>query len=246
MFMLNKKILVNGCGLTFGQQEIKGWPKILTAIGVNVVDLSGPAVSNQWIVDRTTEYLLQYNDVHAVVLQLTNVDKLDVKIDPERKSTLVDTDSNRNFIWKDIWPSSVSIDHPSKELYFKHLYSPELLTKELAIKLTLLNFWCQQHNIELYIYQGYSIPWSHSDLDLIKELILNLDEPWGIEYKNSDFYKGHDFSNQNSVPCIEYAFWLADRVVKKLKLPVADRLAKIQQAYAAKYSRAYCNTVNTL
>ena len=236
--MLNKKILVNGCGLTFGREEIKSWPKILTAIGADIVNLSGPAVSNQWIVDRTTEYLLQHNDIHAVVLQLTNIDKLDVEVDTERKAILVDTDSIRNFTWKGIWPSSTSRDHLSKELYFKHLYSPGLLTKELAIKLALLNFWCQQHSIELYIYQGYDIPWSHSELRLVKELILNLDKPWGPEYKNSVFYKAHDFSNQNSVPCIEYAFYLAKIVAKQLELPILDRLSKIQQAHATKYFRA--------
>ena len=78
--MSNKKILVNGCGFTFGNQCIKSWPKILSSVGVDIVDLSGPAVSNQWIVDRTTEYLLNNAEIATVIIQLSTIDKLDIEI----------------------------------------------------------------------------------------------------------------------------------------------------------------------
>lgn len=229
--MSNKKILVNGCGLTFGNQRIKSWPKILSAVGVDIVNLSAPAVSNQWIIDRTAEYLFEHNNIDIVILQLTNINKLDVQLDDQRFNNLVKTDSLRNFIWKDIWPSSVSQEHVSKQLYYEHLYSPELLTKELAVKCKLLESWCQQHNVKLYIYQGYAIPWSQTDLKIVKDLIQNLQLTWSDEYLQSQFYKLHNFELQNSVPCIEYFFYRAQDLAKNLNLPVLDKLDILIKTY---------------
>jgi len=229
--MSNKKILVNGCGLTFGNSRVKSWPKILSAVGVDIVNLSAPAVSNQWIVDRTAEYLFDNNNVDAVVLQLTNINKLDVQIDDQRFKDLVENDSLRNFVWQGVWPSSASEEHISKQLYYQHLYSPELITKELAIKCKMLEFWCHQHNIELYIYQGYAIPWTESDLKIVDDLIKNIELSWSDEYLTSEFYKFHNFEFKNTVPCTEYFFYLAKFLAKTLNLPVLGKLDILLNAY---------------
>jgi hypothetical protein len=229
--MLSKKILVNGCGLTFGNSNVKSWPKILSAVGVDVVNLSAPAVSNQWIMDRTAEYLFNDTDIDAVIVQLTNINKLDVQIDDQRFKELVESDSLRNFVWHGVWPSSSSNEHISKQLYYQHLYSPELLTKELAIKCKMLEFWCRQHSIELYVYQGYAIPWTDSDLKLIEILIKNIELPWGDEYVTGEFYKFHNFESKNTVPCIEYFFHRAKDLANTLNLPVLDKLEILINAY---------------
>lgn len=219
MFMLKKNILINGCGITFGSSSIKSWPKVLSLLGSPVINLSAPAISNQWIVDRTSEYLLKNNDVGQVIIQLTNLNKLDVEIkNNKREQDLVVRDSLRNFTWHGVWPSSCSQEHLSKKLYNEYLYSPELLSKELAIKIVMMNFWCQKHGIKLHVYQGYAIPWTASDLELVGNIIKNIDSPWDQEYKKSSTYQNHDHTNSNSVPCTEYAFILAEQIAKALNL----------------------------
>jgi hypothetical protein len=227
----NKKVLVNGCGLTFGSQAIKSWPKILTAVGVDIVNLSAPAISNQWIVDRTSEYLITHDDVRTAIVQLTSLNKLDVEVIDDRREELVELDSLRNFVWQGVWPSSASSEHPSKQLYYKYLYSPTLLTKELATKLALLNFWCQKNNVNLLIYQGYDIPWNPDDLKLIQDIIQNFDQSWEVEYKQSYHYKNHDFTNHNTVPCRSWFVDKAGQIAKKLNFEVEHKIQKIQSAY---------------
>jgi hypothetical protein len=242
--MSTKKILVNGCGITFGSEHIKGWPKILSLLGKSVVNISAPAISNQWIVDRSAEYLLTNTDVDQVVLQLTSVDKLDVEIKTvEREMSLVSTDSLRNFVWHGVWPSSRSKDHVSKRLYYDYLYSPELLTKELAIKIFMLDFWCKSHNIKLYVYQGYTIPWSTKDLELVGSIIKNIDNPWYLQYRASKQYQYHDNTNGNSVPCIEYAFVLAEQIANDLGLS-SEKISDLAALYNQKQKSLSNNTVN--
>lgn len=232
MLKLNKKLLVNGCGLTFGSQHIKAWPKILTAVGVDIVNLSAPAISNQWIVDRTTEYLLTHKDINVAIIQLTSIGKLDVEVIDDRLEELVENDSIRNFVWQGVWPSSSSSEHVSKQLYYQHLYSPTLLTKELAVKLALLDHYCRQNSITLLVYQGYSIPWTYDDSTLITSIIQNLNLSWAEEYESSIHYKKHDFLNYNTVPCISWFIDKALEISKKLELGVEEKIKKIQQFYS--------------
>lgn len=230
-----KKILVNGCGITFGSADIKSWPKILTLLGNPIINLSAPAVSNQWILDRSAEYLLKNSDISRVVLQLTNLDKLDVEINTvSRELALVKSDSLRNFTWQGVWPSSISKEHLSKQLYHEYLYSPGLLTKEIAIKIVMLNFWCQQHDIELHVYQGYTIPWTSSDLELVQDIIKNINYPLYQQYKESDTYQYHNNSKNNSVPCVEYAFFLAKQIAVDLGFD-SDKISETERFYNQKH-----------
>lgn len=230
-----KKILINGCGITFGSADIKSWPKILTLLGNPIINLSAPAVSNQWILDRSAEYLLKNSDISQVVLQLTNLDKLDVEINTvARELALVKSDSLRNFTWQGVWPSSSSKEHLSKQLYHEYLYSPGLLSKEIAVKIAMLNFWCQQHGIELHVYQGYAIPWAPSDLELVRDIIKNINNPLYQQYRESDTYQYHDNSNNNSVPCVEYAFSLAKQIAVDLGFD-CDKISEIERVYNPKH-----------
>ena len=242
--MSKKKILVNGCGMTFGSESIRGWPKILSLLGETVVDRSAPAVSNQWIVDRTAEYLLSNSDVDRVILQLTNIDKLDVEINTDaRQLELVQADSLRNFTWQGVWPSSKSREHASKQLYYDYLYSPTLLTKELAVKLSLLASWCRSKGVELQVYQGYTIPWTQSDLELVAGIVKNIPVPWHQQYEQSAEYQRHDSANHNTVPCVEFAFVLAQQIARDLRLD-SEKIQTIAQLHAQKHRHATDTTVN--
>ena len=233
--MLKKNILVNGCGITFGSESIQSWPKILSLLGTPVINISAPAISNQWIVDRTAEHLLKNHDVSQVIIQLTGINKLDVEIkDSKREQELVEADSLRNFTWQGVWPSSSSQEHLSKKLYNEYLYSPELLSKELAVKLAMLDFWCKQHDIKLHVYQGYVIPWTDSDLELVNPIIKNINSPWYQAYKESAAYKLHDHNDSNSVPCIEYAFVLAEHMAQVLSLN-SEKIKDLSTLYAQKH-----------
>ena len=204
-------------------------------LGTPVINLSAPAISNQWIVDRTAEHLLKNQDVDQVIIQLTGLNKLDVEIkDSKREQELVVADSLRNFIWQGVWPSSSSQEHLSKKLYNEYLYSPELLSKELAVKLAMLDFWCQAHDIKLHVYQGYTIPWTESDLELVKPIIKNINNPWYQEYIESNTYQLHDHANNNSVPCIEYAFVLAEHMAQVLSLN-SKKIKDLAMMYAQKH-----------
>lgn len=246
MFVSTKKILINGCGITFGSANIKSWPKILSLLGENVVNLSAPAISNQWIVDRTAEYLLKNTDVTHVVIQLTSIDKLDVEIDTnEKEILLVKPDTLRNFVWQGVWPSSGSREHLSKKLYHEYLHSPTLLTKELSIKIAMLDFWCFSHNIKLHVYQGYNIPWTNDDLELVNNVIKNIDNPLYQQYQLSLNYHYHNYDNNNTVPCIEYAFELAKMIADDLGLS-SKKITELAQLYAHKHKLDSNNTVNTV
>ena len=70
MLLSNKKVLVSGCGFSFGGQERKTWVNVLKSVGVNIVDVGGPAVSNQWILNQAFLKLLEDESINQVILQL--------------------------------------------------------------------------------------------------------------------------------------------------------------------------------
>ena len=96
MSKLNKKFLISGCGLSFGGQERKTWVNIFRAAGVKLTDVGGPAVSNQWILNKAilALYDCQYD---AVIIQLSGIGKLDVEINGERYNELVVNDPIKLF-----------------------------------------------------------------------------------------------------------------------------------------------------
>lgn len=235
MLLSNKLILTSGCGVSWSGQAKKTWVDILKATGANILDAGGPAVSNQWILDRSiTQLLCTANITHAVI-QLTSLGKLDVEIDQERWTELVAPDSLRNFTIQGVWPSSVSEEHLSKRLWKKWLCSPNLELLGICCKLVLLDHWCSCHHIELVVFQGYELPWTDQQRSQLCNIIDFDIDPAMRAYLESELYQWHDHSNKNTVPCVEFQFELAQKVAANVDPTLLSRTVAIRQQYFAKY-----------
>lgn len=233
MSLSNKKLLISGCGFSWGRQQRKTWVNVLRATGVDITDTGGPAVSNQWIINRAFMSMLEQHYDH-VIIQLTSIGKLDVEIMSNRYQDLVATDSLRNFTVDNIWPSSHSTEHPAKSLYQEFLLSPALETQELYCKLIMLADWCSTRKIGLTVLQAYHIPWTDQQGQGLAHLIDHTAMPLYQQYEQSTHYQHHDHSNHNMVPCVEYHCDLAMHVAMKAVPEVAHRVVRIQETYQSK------------
>jgi hypothetical protein len=196
-------------------------------VGANITDVGGPAVSNQWIINKTFIELLNNSYDYAIV-QLTSPGKLDVEVDADRELALVKTDSLRNFTYQGVWPSSHSREHPAKAMYEDLLYSPGLEIEELFVKVMMLHNWCHTHNVKLIVIQAYDLPWTDQHRNYLKDIVQNLDQPLYKQYQQSEFYQCHDSSNQNTVPCIGYQADLAYKLAGIIAPTLLDRIQKIK------------------
>ena len=231
--------------MTYSKQKHKTWVSFLKLVGCNILDASAPAVSNQWIFNKTFLALLQHPDIKIVFVQLTNLGKLDVQVDLEKIEQLVKSDPIRNFVIdydnqiksgdqiknSGIWPSSTSVNHLSKQQWAKWLYSPELEKEDIYCKLLLLDNFCKQHGIKLNVYQGYDIDWSAEQMVDLQHMIKNIDSDFYSVYQRSPHYKSHDFNNHNSVPCLGYQLELAQLLGQQLPLGIQEKLDKFKSAY---------------
>lgn len=200
------KILTSGCGITF-PGERPTWVNVLKICGLNVTDLSGPAISNTLILNQLiTECNKTRYDY--VICQLTSKKKLDIELNDYNKKYMHD-DPLRNFSYKGFWPSSVSTDNEIKQMYYKYLYSPKLDEDDTILKLMLLQHICKQHQSELFIMQGYEMHWTNK---LIKNINMNLNFVIENDYKQSKFYSSHDFTDSNTVPNKLYQIHLAKHI----------------------------------
>ena len=244
MSLSNTTVLVNGCGITYSQQKIKTWANILQLTGCKIVDVSGPAVSNQWILNKTLLGLQQHPDVKTAVVQLTSLGKLDVYVDQKRIDQLVVKDPLRNFIIDEnfqvktrdqidttgIWPSSGSNHHESKKQWYEWLVSPFLEKEDIYCKLILLDNYCQQRNIKLHVYQGYQIEWSFQQVLGLQNIIKNIGSSFYSEYLQSSHYLTHDHKN-TSVPGMGYQIEIAQIIANHLPQPIQDKLVKFKLAH---------------
>jgi hypothetical protein len=197
------KILTSGCGITF-PGERPTWVNVLKICGLNVKDLSGPAISNTLILNQLiTECNKTRYDY--VICQLTSKKKLDIELNDHNKKYM-DGDPLRNFSYKGFWPSSVGADNDIKRMYYKYLYSPKLDEDDTILKLMLLQHICKQHQSELFIMQGYEMHWTNK---MIKNINMDLNFVIENDYKQSKFYSTHDFTNSNTVPNKLYQIHLA-------------------------------------
>ena len=223
MSKLSKKFLISGCGISWSGQEKKTWVNIFRAAGLKITDVGGPAVSNQWILNKVIiELWDSYYD--TVIIQLTSLGKLDVEVDSKRTNELVNNDSIRNFTYKGVWPSSTSDDHDSKKLYYKWLFSPKLEIEDIVCKLLLLSILCKQKNTKLYVYQGYEILWSDAQQKLLDNIITDSTILYD-EYLNSKHYEFHD--HMNTVPGISYQFSLAKMIAYRCCPEIIERINKM-------------------
>lgn len=244
MSLSNTKILTSGCGITFSRQKVKTWVNILQLSGCDVTDVSGPAVSNQWIINKAFVKLVTDPTIKTVILQLTSLEKLDVEVDQERITELVRPDAIRNFVIdhdyevkshdqiesSGVWPSSRSIDHQSKLHWYKWLCSPGLEREDLYCKLLLLNFFCQQQNIALHVYQGYDVPWDTKQYQDLQRIIKNIDASFYTVYEKSQHYQ--DLGLQDStVPTLAFQIEIAHIVSQHLPTTVQHKVAKYKLMY---------------
>lgn len=252
--MSKQKILISGCGITYqGNQNHRTWPQVLRTIGTDIIDVSGPAVSNQWILNKTFLSLLTNHDkIQTAVVQITSIGKLDVEINTDRVKELVAPDSLRNFVLypdrtvnlisKDntdavapggIWPSSASQEHYAKKNWNKFLYSPMLEIEDLFCKLLMLNAYCHGKNINLLVFQGYDLPWRTDQIAHLRSVIKNLGSNLYQQYRDSTLYQYHDHAGHNSVPCFEYQVHIADMIAAHLDLDsiARNKLSNIVKIY---------------
>ena len=143
-------ILISGCGISFSGKGLSTWVKMLRICGLPIIDVGGPAISNEWILNSLVNGIIKYKPSH-VICQLTMTGKLDIESNNDRYTELVEQDSLRNFIYKNIWPSSRSDDHQIKKDYYKWIYSETIDVDNTAIKLFALQEICTRRNIKLYI-----------------------------------------------------------------------------------------------
>lgn len=244
MSLSDTTVLVNGCGITCSQQKIKTWANILQLAGCKIVDVSGPAVSNQWILNKTLLGLQRHPDVKTAVIQLTSLGKLDVYVDQKRIDQLVVKDPLRNFIIDEnfevktlgqintsgIWPSSGSNHHESKKQWYEWLVSPFLEKEDIYCKLILLNDYCQQRDIKLHVYQGYNINWNSQQIIELQSIIKNINSSFWSEYSQSLHYLKHD-DNQTAVPGMGYQIEIAQIIATNLPQIIQDKLVKFKSAY---------------
>jgi hypothetical protein len=226
MLQSRTKLLVSGCGITYTGQPARTWATILKLAGVNVIDVSGPAVSNQWIVNRAFMKLQQDPEIKHAIVQLTALGKLDVEVDLARELALVKSDSTRNFVIDGVWPSSTSIEHPAKATWREMLFSPRLEQQDLEVKLTLLQDWCKQRDIQLLVIQGYDMQWHNQEK---MGTIVN-DIEWNVmlDYQRTNWYQS---DAEKDVPVTEYQFELAIRLTQRILPSYTDKLQKIYQQY---------------
>lgn len=227
--------MTSGCGVSWSGQTKKTWVNILKVTGANILDVGGPAVSNQWILDRAIDRLICTATITHAVIQLTNLGKLDVEIDQERWAELVKPDSLRNFTIQGVWPSSGSEEHLSKLLWKKWLYSPGLELLGICGKLILLDHWCRSNHVELVVFQGYQLPWTDQQCSQLCNIIDFNSNPVMQTYHESELYQWHDHANKNTVPCLQFQFELAKKVAIKVDPALLSRLAKGRQQYFAKH-----------
>jgi len=203
------KILVSGCGITFSGER-PTWIKVLKIAGMNITDLSGPAISNTLIVNQLLEEIYKDRYDH-VVCQLTSFGKLDVELNPRNK-WLCEQDSLRNFSYRGYWPSSHSEDHFIKKNYNQYLYSPTLEEQDLVFKLLHLQDRCYKSSTKLHIIQGYRLDWKNN---LVNK--LHFDKNFNIYemYQKSRHYIDHDYSNNNTVPNKKFQIDLAKYICEK-------------------------------
>tara|TARA_B100000683_G_C12393704_1_gene516625 strand:+ start:86 stop:763 length:678 start_codon:yes stop_codon:yes gene_type:complete len=184
---VNQKILISGCGVSYGKNEIPTWVKVLKICGLDIKDLTGPGITNSLILNLLVDELHKNNYTH-VICQLTNQKKLDVELNDNNK-VLMQQDSSRNYTFQNYWPSSISTDHESKKMYYDYLYSPGIEEKDLIIKLLYLQELCIKQSIKLFIFEGMKIKWKdplHKKIKIYKDFVMLEDYKKSVHYAHNE------------------------------------------------------------
>jgi hypothetical protein len=220
----NPKILVSGCGQSYGSGELPTWVNVLQICGLNIKDLTGPGITNSLILNLLIDELHRKSYTH-VICQLTSTGKLDVELN-EKNKAIMEQDTERNYAFGKYWPSSYSKEHVSKRMYYDYLYSPGIEEKDLIIKILYLQNLCDKKNIKLCVFQGIKIEWSdplHHRLQIWDNFNM------ADDYKTSEFYQHHEISQPSIRPNKHYQIFFAKKINDKfLKQDIAERLTKFK------------------
>tara|TARA_Y100000385_G_scaffold170058_1_gene176098 strand:+ start:184 stop:867 length:684 start_codon:yes stop_codon:yes gene_type:complete len=204
---VNSKILVSGCGISYGKGETPTWINVLQICGLDIKDLTGPGITNSLILNLLISELHK-NTYSHVICQLTQLGKLDVELNDKNRS-LMENDSLRNYSFGNYWPSSFSTDHIAKKMFYDYLYSPGIEEQDLIIKILYLQELCRKKKIKLCIFQGTRIEWKdplHKKLLLWKDFIM-------IEnYEKHETYKFHDRPSPIITPNKFYQIYFAKKI----------------------------------
>lgn len=220
MYQPDKKFLISGCGISWSGQPAPTWTRLLQSAGVPVVDVGGPAVSNQWILNRAMLALDQDPDIGTVIVQLTGIGKLDVEMLPGRQETLVENDSQRNFVIDGVWPSGVSQEHPAKQAWHEWLWSPGLEQQDIMVKLIMLQDWCGHREIPLRVLQGYNLRWNLQQQQRLSGIVYDIQHNIMDQYHASEAF----CVTGNSVPVLDFQWQIIDKVQDLLSPDVQARL----------------------
>ena len=71
-------ILISGCGISYSKQAKPTWVKVLQLCKLPIIDLGGPAVSNEYILNKLTFTIAEnmiinpdpYNDELSLMISL--------------------------------------------------------------------------------------------------------------------------------------------------------------------------------
>jgi len=218
------KILISGCGLSWSEQERPSWVKVLKICGLDIDDRAGPAISNQLILNRMIEAVMDNNYSHAIC-QLTSTGKLDVEMTNEERRQMAKGDTVRNFLQENYWPSSVSREHESKRLYYEYLHSPAIEQSDIIYKWMLLKKLCDEKGVILHTVLGYKIDWVKSS----RYRLIETDHDWNIwnHYLQGKYYNARDLSPKNTVPNKYYMIALAKHINNNfLKQDIGKKLGR--------------------
>ena len=220
-------VLVGGCGISFAKGQLPTWVKVLKLCKVSIDDQTGPGITNDLICNLLIDSILSNKKQYThVICQLTSFKKLDVELNKDNVEVMKN-DSLRNYSWFDYWPSSVSKDHISKQLYYKFLYSPKLEQKNLAIKLILLEKICKEKNLPLLIILGTPLKLDDPLFDKLTCLDLNFNII--DDYKQNEYYRFHNKDQIVITPNKFYQIHLASRINKEfLKFNIDNKINKFK------------------
>jgi len=218
--------------MSWSGQERPTWVKLFKLAGANIVDVGGPAVSNQWILNQAILKLQADPEIKTAVIQLTSLGKLDVEVDENRIRELVEPDTLRNFTHNGVWPSSSSLEHPAKQLWYQWLRSPGLETQDLFCKLLLLKDWCTNRGVELTVLQGYQITWTDTQKNQLKNIVTDIDSNIGDSYVNSSEY--HLRTDELGVPCLPYQIKIAQYIAELAVPGLVLKLQKVEKSLTKK------------
>jgi hypothetical protein len=205
--LVNPKILVSGCGVSYGGGVLPTWVNVLKICGLDINDLTGPGITNSLILNLIIDELHKHTYSH-VICQLTQPGKLDVELNDANRA-LMQKDSLRNYSFRNYWPSSFSEEHTAKKMYYDYLYSPGIEEKDLIIKLLYLQDLCDRSNTKLCIFEGIKLEWKdqlHKKLNIWKNFSMIED------YHTSEFYKYHDPLQIPITPNKHYQIYFAKKL----------------------------------